>query len=130
MTQVLVADDSPTVRLSLKRWLEPAGYAVLEASDGPRALEALRTHAEPLIVLLDYQMPGMTGYEVLRAALAERLTPPRRVYAIISGQQSTFPPEFNDLLRELGIQLIPKPFDRETLLMLMDYLSARQGAGA
>jgi CheY-like chemotaxis protein len=130
MTQVLVADDSPTVRLSLRSWLEPAGYTVLEAADGTRALEALRAQAEPLIVLLDYQMPGMTGYDVLRAALAERLTPPRRVYAIISGQQSTFPPEFTDLLRELGIQLIPKPFDRETLLMLMDYLSARQGAGA
>jgi hypothetical protein len=71
----------------------------------------------------------MTGYDVLRAALAEHLTPPHRVYAIISGQQSSFPPEFTDLLRELGIQLIPKPFDRETLLMLMDYLSARQGAG-
>jgi CheY-like chemotaxis protein len=130
MTQVLVADDSPTVRLMLRSWLEPAGYAVLEAADGPRALETLRTHAEPLIVLLDYQMPGMTGDQVLRAALADRLTPPRRVYAIISGEQSTFPPEFVDLLRELGIQLIPKPFDRDALLMLMDYLSARQAASA
>jgi CheY-like chemotaxis protein len=130
MTQVLVADDSPSIRLTLRGWLESASYQVLEASDGEKALEFLRSSAGPLIVLLDYQMPRLTGYEVLQAALQEHLLPPNFGYAIISSMQGAFPPAFSELLRQLSIQLIPKPFDRETLLMLTDYLSARQGSVA
>jgi len=128
MTQVLVADDSATVRHMLRSWLEPEGYEVLEAADGVAALEQVRAVPGPLVVLLDYQMPGLTGFEVLRAALAEELGPPRRGYVIISSMQSDFPPEFNDQLRRLAIQMLPKPFEREPLLAVTAFVAARQAA--
>ena len=66
-----VIDDSPTVRLTLRKWLEGAGYAVEEAADGMEGFNKLRASKEPLIVLLDYQMPKLSGFEVLQLALAE-----------------------------------------------------------
>jgi len=130
MTRILVVDDSNTVRLMLRSWLEPEGYEVLEAADGLRALEQIRSTEGPLAVLLDYQMPGLTGYEVLEHALKEDRLPPRFGYVIISAMQNEFPPAFTDLLRRLAIQMLPKPFDRETLLAVTTFVVARQEAAA
>jgi len=60
LTTILVADDDPDLRDILRSILEPAGFAVLEASDGLLALETIRTHPTDLVIL-DYMMPQMTG---------------------------------------------------------------------
>lgn len=128
MTSFLVVDDSPTVRLTVRTWLESAGYPVAEAADGLLGLEALRSTTDPIVVLLDYQMPNMDGYEVLQRAHTEGRLPPMYAYVVISSMQHAFPPEFTDLLRQLAIQILPKPFDKDTLLYLASYLVARQDA--
>jgi len=61
--QVLVADDDPDLRDILRSVLEPAGFAVEEADDGERALQAIRAKP-PDLVILDYMMPQMTGPDV------------------------------------------------------------------
>jgi CheY-like chemotaxis protein len=129
MIQVLVADDSPTVRLMLRNWLATEDYEVLEAGDGQKALEAIRASKGPLVVLLDYEMPKMTGYEVLQAARDAGLLPPRYAYVIISGLTNIFPDGFSDLLRRLGIQILPKPFDQGSLLAVTAFVAARLIAG-
>ena len=63
LTTILVADDESDVRDILRSILEPAGFAVLEASDGVVALEVVRTKPTDLVIL-DYMMPGMTGPQV------------------------------------------------------------------
>ena len=130
MTRFLVADDSSTVRAQVGEWLASAGYDVLEAADGERAMDVLRTSTDFLAVLLDHEMPGLTGYEVLQQAVAQGCVPPRYAYAVISGRPEALPQPFTDLLRRLAIQLLPKPFDRDTLLMLAAYLTAQQSARA
>lgn len=125
MSQFLIADDSNTVRLMLRGWLEGAGHQVIEAADGLQALEVLRATTRPLAVLLDYQMPQLTGYEVLQHALAEGMLPPRYAYAMITSLQSAFPDAFTTLLRQLAIQILPKPFDQQNLLALAAYVAAR-----
>ena len=53
--------------------LETTGYTVLQAGDGPSALELLRRHAEPVELLVtDVVMPGMSGPEVANAVTAMR----------------------------------------------------------
>jgi CheY-like chemotaxis protein len=126
LTRFLIADDSPTVRAQVSAWLTAAGYDVLQAADGARALALLQASTEFLAVLLDYDMPGLTGYDVLQQAYAHGYVPPRYAYAVISGRTAAFPPAFTDLLRQLAIQLLPKPFDRDALLMLSTYLASRQ----
>src|SRR5688572_11677489 len=61
---VLVADDTNTVRLMLTRYIEKLGHRVTAASNGRQALELLRDRDFDL-VLLDVLMPEMDGYEVL-----------------------------------------------------------------
>lgn len=60
---ILIADDDADLRDILRSVLEPEGFAVDEASDGERALEAVRSRP-PDLVILDYMMPGLTGPQV------------------------------------------------------------------
>ena len=62
---ILVADDEELVRQTAREALESAGFRVLMAEDGLRAVEVFRAHATAIdAVLLDVTMPGLTGYEV------------------------------------------------------------------
>jgi len=61
---VLIVDDHPSFRASVRRLLLDAGYEVVgEAPDGASALAAARA-LRPAIVLLDVQLPDLDGFEV------------------------------------------------------------------
>ena len=64
---VLVVDDSAAIRCYVSALLTEAGYQVQEAVDGESGLAALETTA-PDAVLLDIEMPGISGLEVLRSS--------------------------------------------------------------
>lgn len=66
---ILVVDDDDAVRATIARAVEHLGYAVREAADGPAAL-AIAREAPPILVILDYIMPGMDGAEVARGLVA------------------------------------------------------------
>ncbi|MEO0326455.1 MAG: response regulator, partial [Myxococcota bacterium] len=61
---VLVVDDDPAVRDTLKRALERSGYEVETAADGEEALDRV-VEVRPSLVLLDLMMPKVDGFEVL-----------------------------------------------------------------
>ena len=125
MIPVLIVDDSLTVRTALREWLTEAGYETHEASDGLEALEFLRGAATPMVVLLDYQMPRLDGFETLSRAAEEGLTPPRFAYVAISSRAMSFPPAFSALLGQLGAQILPKPFERDALLHVTQFVERR-----
>ena len=66
MKRILVAEDRPASLELIRTVLESAGYEVIDAMDGQDALHKAGTNSVDL-VLLDLQMPGMNGLEVLRA---------------------------------------------------------------
>lgn len=61
--KVLVAEDNPNSRQLVKDILESIGYEPILAIDGPSAIAAAQLHV-PDMVILDVNMPGMTGFEV------------------------------------------------------------------
>jgi two-component system alkaline phosphatase synthesis response regulator PhoP len=63
--KILVVDDEPTIREIARELLTSAGYNVLIAKDGRQALALARTE-QPVLVVLDLVMPGMSGIDVLR----------------------------------------------------------------
>jgi len=108
----LVVDDSRTVRKLARRILEAHDYAVTEAEDGRRALEACRA-ALPDGVLLDWNMPVMNGIEFLRALRAE-FGPDRPVVLFCTTETEM---RFITEALDAGAQeYIMKPFDAEILL--------------
>ncbi len=68
--RVMVVDDNDNARLVLQDLLASMTFEVSDASDGPKAIEAIRALAATPqaieIVFLDWQMPGMDGFEVAR----------------------------------------------------------------
>jgi len=64
--QVLIADDDPVYRGMLQQLLEQWGFEVVLASDGAEAWKVLQRENAPRLVVLDWMMPGMDGYEVAR----------------------------------------------------------------
>jgi two-component system, NtrC family, response regulator AtoC len=66
--KILVVDDEYLIRWTLQKNLEKAGYGVIPAESGEEALEKVREEA-PDIVLLDFKLPGMDGFEVLERML-------------------------------------------------------------
>ena len=63
--EILVADDDPTSRRLLVRTLTNAGFQCQECGDGLETLKLVEAHA-PCLLLLDFDMPGLNGEEVLK----------------------------------------------------------------
>jgi CheY-like chemotaxis protein len=70
MKTVLIADDEPNMRLLVMATIEDDSYQVIEAADGEEAWALIQKH-RPQLTILDMQMPGLTGIEVVRAIRAD-----------------------------------------------------------
>jgi CheY-like chemotaxis protein len=123
--QVLVVDDSQSMRQAVRMILEPHGYQVREATDGDEGLAAIRAESDRLVVLLDYQMNRMDGGEVLKTVADEGGPLLSHEYIMITAVASTFPPDFIELLRRLSIRVLAKPFDDKELVPAVEGAVAR-----
>ncbi|MHB8613118.1 MAG: response regulator transcription factor [Candidatus Dormibacteraceae bacterium] len=86
MRTVLIADDESSIRLLVHATIESDDYTVVEAADGAQAW-ALTKELKPSLVLLDVQMPGRSGLEVLRAIKADPNLKATRVILLTSKAQ-------------------------------------------
>jgi PAS domain S-box-containing protein len=108
---VLLVEDEKIVRQLVVEILESNGYTVLQAGDGPSALELLRRHTGGVDLLLtDVVMPGMSGAEVAGAVATMR---PGTQVLYISGYTDS-PIDHHGVL-EPGTTYLPKPFSAEEL---------------
>ena len=62
--KVLIAEDNAFSRKLLVKTLEKSGYQPVIAEDGEQAMAVMQSPAAPLLVLLDWMMPGLSGIEV------------------------------------------------------------------
>ena len=83
---VLIADDESSIRLLVHATIESDDYTVVEASDGAQAW-AMAQDLKPSLVLLDVQMPGQSGLEVLRSIKADPALKATRVILLTSKAQ-------------------------------------------
>jgi len=108
----LVVDDSRVVRKVARRILEAGGFAVTEAEDGSKALEACHA-ALPDCVLLDWNMPVMNGLEFLKALRAEYGPDHPPVLFCTTETDMGF---IEQAIQHGAQEFIMKPFDAEILM--------------
>lgn len=70
--QILVVDDSAYVRKELREGIERAGFVVIEAENGERALDVLEQSPPTDAMIVDVNMPVMGGFEMVRRVRAMR----------------------------------------------------------
>ena len=108
--RILVVEDDPTLRMSLRTALRSAGYQVEVASTGPEGLAAA-VDDPPDLVLLDVMLPGMNGFEI-----CERI---RERHVELPNLMVTAKGEEEDKVRGLGLgadDYVVKPFGVAELL--------------
>ena len=119
--KILVVDDSPLIRQTIRKELEEGGYEVMEAKNGLEALIRLAPPSTPDLVTLDIEMPKLNGFDTCQRLRRERYArffthcPDNRMPVIfITG---------NDTMkdRKRGFQLgaadfISKPFSKGAVL--------------
>jgi two-component system, cell cycle sensor histidine kinase and response regulator CckA len=108
---ILLVEDETVVRRLVAEILENSGYSVMQAGDGPSALELLRRHAGTLDLLVtDVVMPGMSGPEVAQAVTSMR---PGTHVLYTSGYTDSQIGHHGVL--EPGIAFLQKPFSADDL---------------
>ena len=114
MKRILLVDDVPAVRLSIRAALEAVGYQVQEAGDGKEALDLLDSQAVDLIVT-DLWMPNLDGVELLKRL---RATNAGIKVIAISGGGMRKPIDVSAALAQTwgADAVLYKPFDNDDLV--------------
>src|SRR5215218_9767286 len=86
--QVLVADDEPVSRTVVAAMLKKAGYSVIFANDGEEAWQKLDCENPPALALLDWEMPGLQGPEVVQRILGRGDASPTYVILLTARDSS------------------------------------------
>lgn len=114
---VLLVEDDEALRTIIARHLRARGWAVHEAPSAEEAGAALARGHRPDVVILDINLPGDTGWDLLRGGpLADPGRPPVVV--------ATATPISPRRLREFGVAgYLPKPFPMEALVSTLERLA-------
>ena len=115
--QILIVEDDESLRRIVVRHLRGLGYRVAEADSAEAAVETLDRGLRPDVVILDLNLPGDTGWDLLRGvALDAAGRPP-----VVITSATTVSPKWLD---EFGVAgYLPKPFPLETLVATVERLT-------
>jgi two-component system chemotaxis response regulator CheY len=107
----LVVDDSKVIRKVARHILETLNFTVDEAEDGRQALSRVDAHM-PDLVLLDWNMPVMSGMEFLQSLRAgDYKVQPKVVFCTTENDTA----HIRAAIQAGADEFVMKPFDRETL---------------
>ncbi len=109
---ILLIDDDPAILRALGTYLERSGYQVFTEASGEAALDRYQQHT-PEVVLLDLQLPGISGFEVL-----ERLKEQKAAVIVLTGHGDV---ETAVQAMQLGAEnFLTKPVELPHLLLSVD----------
>jgi phosphoserine phosphatase RsbU/P len=111
--QVLVADDEPVSRTVVGAMLKKAGYLVSFAADGEKAWQKLDSTDPPAIALLDWEMPGLQGPEVVQKIRSRHEQTPTYVILLTSRDSSA---DIVEGLRAGADDYVTKPANEDELV--------------
>ena len=116
--RALIVDDSRFVRGFVRGVLEERGIACAEAADGLAGMEQLHSGTDFDLVLIDWNMPEMNGFEMLTALRAEGF-PDLKVMMVATEAEHEF------IIRAFNCgadEYLMKPFDEQALAEKLEIL--------
>ena len=120
----LLVDDSKMIRMLLGDIMRAFGFETFEAEDGRAALEVLEAEGVVDVVLLDWNMPRMDGYELLRVLRGDAR------YSALKIMMVTTESEMAQIARALDAgadEYIMKPFNDEIIHSKLELLGLSPG---
>ena len=111
MRSCLIVDDSKVIRKVARHILETMQFNVSEATDGQEALDHC-SNAQPDVILLDWNMPIMSGMDFLRAYRSSNSMPTAKVIFCTTENGIN---HIQAAIAAGADEYVMKPFDRETL---------------
>ena len=115
---ILLVEDEAVLRKVIAQNLSAQGHGVLEAATGVDAIQELAAH-EPDLVLLDINLPDLTGWEILRLLRGRGQFVPAVVISAVRVSPARLA-EFRPLA------YLPKPFPLESLLRVVEDVSKQK----
>ncbi|MCS7150220.1 MAG: response regulator [Caldimicrobium sp.] len=119
MKKALVVDDSKAIRQIERKYLEELGFYVLEAENGEEALQILKENSDLDLILLDWHMPIMNGYEFLKKMRENSAYSHIKVMMVTTENQQK---SVIDAIMAGANEYLMKPFDKEMLETKIRYL--------
>jgi len=110
--KALIVDDSRTMRRLLASYLADFSIEAIEAEDGLHALEQLQKYTSLELALVDWDMPRMTGLELVKAIRASGLFPDMKILMISSHNTLT---DVSQALSAGATDFLMKPMTEEML---------------
>jgi DNA-binding response OmpR family regulator len=124
----LLIDDESSVRAIIRRTLEPAVCAVVEAEDGEKGLQILERGVPPIdLVLVDMMLPGLNGLNVIENITRSH---PELPLLCMTGFGSTASDMLETTVREYRVPVLLKPFDPPEVAEAVRALLERAGRRA
>ncbi|AGL16517.1 response regulator transcription factor [Actinoplanes sp. N902-109] len=109
MATVLVVDDEPDIRDLLVKRLGQDGHLVLPADGGAEALALVESRGVPDAVVLDLDMPGMDGFELLERLRGRHPQLPVLIVSVLWAD------DVHERVRHLSADFLAKPFTAAAL---------------
>ena len=122
--RALVVDDSRAMRLILSRALRECGCDVVEAGDGREALSALADGPLPDVALVDWNMPGMNGLDLVQAVRQDHAYDDVRLVMVTTESESS---QVMRALEAGAEEYIFKPFTTESVVSKLQMLGLPVG---
>ncbi|HKF70363.1 MAG TPA: response regulator, partial [Stellaceae bacterium] len=124
--KILLAEDNAPNRMIIQRIVELAGHTCVTANDGEEALQILEQPGIDL-VLMDINMPELSGYEAAKLYRMAHLDEPRMPILALTADATS---QTERLCREAGMDgVLTKPIEPSHLLATIDAVSDRVAAG-
>ena len=111
--KTLVVDDARVVRLALRGIMQQLGWDVFEAENGQQAMEQVLKHADVDLILLDWHMPVMNGYDFLVGLRAAPTFAEKPKVVMVTTEASM--PSIIKAISAGADEYIMKPFDAHVI---------------
>jgi len=110
--RALIVDDSRATRTIIKKMLSEVGFEVFEAADGVEALKRLKEMDQPDVLLVDWNMPEMNGYDLVCAVRGDAQ------YDKVPLMMVTSETELGQMAKALAAganEYVMKPFNKDVI---------------